>query len=81
MGLATDADGTSQREGYRRWWLTVVDPTVAILEHELSEKLERPVTLKLDSYGHDQVSRATVLKKLVEAGVPASTAIELSEIA
>ena len=81
VGLATDADGTSQREGYRRWWLTVVDPTVAILEHELSEKLERPVTLKLDSYGHDQVSRATVLKKLVEAGVPASTAIELSEIA
>ena len=81
VGLATDADGTSQREGYRRWWLTVVDPVVAILEHELSEKLERPITLKMDSYGHDQVSRATVLKKLVEAGVPAAVAIELSEIA
>ena len=80
VGLATDADGTSQREGYRRWWLTVVDPVVAILEHELSVKLERPVTLSLDSYGHDQVSRATVLKKLVEAGVDPAVSIELSEI-
>ena len=80
VGLATDADGTSQREGYRRWWLTVVDPMKALIEHELTAKLERPITLKMDSYGHDQVSRATVLKKLVEAGVPAAVAIELSEI-
>ena len=47
-GLATDADGTSQREGFRRWWLTVVDPVVALIEHELTVKLERPVSLEPD---------------------------------
>ena len=80
VGLATDADGTSQREGLRRWWLTVVDPVVCMLEHELSMKLERPITLELDRYAWDMVSRATVVAKLVQAGATVEMALTIAGI-
>lgn len=79
-GLATDADGTSQREGFRRWWLTVVEPVVANLNYELTLKLERPVSLKLDNYALDMVSRAKVVGVLVQAGVGVTEALELAEV-
>ena len=74
--LFTDADGTAQREAVRRWHLNTVLPLARLVEHELSRKLETPVTLKFDSYALDMVSRATVVAKLAQAGVPMATALE-----
>ena len=72
--LAIDSDGTSQREGLRRWHLSTVVPLARILEDELSRKLETEVRLKFDSYPLDMVSRAQVVSKLVQAGVALDTA-------
>ena len=80
VGLATDADGTSQREGLRRWWMTVVEPTVSILEYELTTKLDRPITLELDNYAMDMVSRASVVAKLVQAGAAPAMALAVAGI-
>ena len=74
--LFVDADGTSQREALRRWHLGTVLPLARLVEHELTLKLETPVELKFDSYALDMVSRATVVAKLAQAGVPMATALE-----
>ena len=74
--LFVDSDGTSQREALRRWHLGTVLPLARLVEHELTAKLETPVELKFDSYALDMVSRATVVAKLAQAGVPMATALE-----
>ena len=74
--LFTDADGTSQREALRRWHLGTVLPLARQVEHELTLKLETPVELKFDSHALDMVSRATVVAKLAQAGVPMATALD-----
>ena len=70
-----NADGTAQREAIRRWHLGTVVPLARLLEHELSAKLETPVSLKFDSYALDMVSRATVVAKLTQAGVAPGVAL------
>ena len=80
--LFTDADGTSQREAVRRWHQNTVIPLARLLEHELTAKLETPISLKFDSYALDMVSRAQVVAKLVSAGVDigvAMTSVGLSD--
>ena len=74
--LFTDADGTAQRESLRRWHLNLVLPMARLVEHELTLKLETPVELKFDSYALDMGSRATVVAKLAQAGVPMATALD-----
>ena len=74
--LFVDSDGTSQREAVRRWHLNLVLPLARMVEHELTAKLETPVKLKFDTYALDMVSRATVVAKLAQAGVPMATALE-----
>ena len=74
--LFIDSDGTSQREAVRRWHLNLVLPLARLVEHELTAKLETPVELKFDSYALDMVSRATVVAKLAQAGVPMTTALD-----
>ena len=69
------ADGTAQREALRRWHLNLVLPMARLLEHELTAKLDTPVKLTFDSYALDMVSRASVVDKLVRAGVPTATAL------
>ena len=73
--LFLDSDGTSQREAVRRWHLNLVLPLARLVEHELTAKLETPVELKFDTYALDMVSRATVVAKLAQAGVPMATAL------
>ena len=63
------SDGTSKREALRQWHLGAVLPLARMVEHELSAKLDSPVRLRFDSYALDMVSRATVVAKLVQAGV------------
>ena len=72
--LFIDSDGTSQREGLRRWHLGTVVPLARILEAELSRKLEVEIRLRFDTYPLDMVSRAQVVSKLVQAGVALDTA-------
>ena len=74
--LFIDSDGTSQREGLRRWHLSTVVPMARMVEHELSTKLETPVELKFDSYPLDMVSRASVVAKLAQAGVATELALK-----
>ena len=74
--LFIDSDGTSQREAVRRWHLNLVLPLARLIEHELTAKLETEVKLKFDSYALDMVSRATVVAKLAQAGVPMATALD-----
>ena len=74
--LFVDSDGTSQREAVRRCHLNLVLPLARLVEHELTAKLETPVELKFDSYALDMVSRATVVAKLAQAGVPMTTTLD-----
>ena len=74
--LFVDSDGTSQRESVRRWHLNLVLPLARLVEHELAAKFETPVALKFDTYALDMVSRATVVAKLAQAGVPMATALD-----
>ena len=74
--LFLDSDGTSQREAVRRWHLNLVLPLARLVEHELTAKLETAVGLKFDTYALDMVSRATVVAKLAQAGVPMQTALD-----
>lgn len=78
--LFTDADGTAQREAVRRWHLGTVLPLARLVEHELTEKLETPVQLRFDSYALDMVSRATVIDKLVRAGIVPAVAMAVAGI-
>ena len=73
--LFLDADGTAARESLRRWHLNLVLPLARLVEDELSRKLEADVGLTFDSYALDMVSRASVVDKLVRAGVPTATAL------
>ena len=73
--LGIDADGTSQREGLRRWHLGTVMPLARLLEAELSRKLEAEIRLKFDTYPLDVVSRAQVVHKLTAAGVALPVAL------
>lgn len=73
--LFTDSDGTSQREAVRRWHLGTVLPLARLVEHELSAKLETPVSLRFDTYAMDMVSRAQVVAKLTAVGVAPAVAL------
>ena len=79
--LFIDSDGTSQREGLRRWHLGTVLPLARLVEHELTAKLETPVRLKFDAYPTDMVSRATVFAKLAGVeGISPEMALALAQI-
>ena len=79
--LFIDSDGTSQREGLRRWHLGTVLPLARLVEHELTAKLETPVRLKFDNYPTDMVSRASVVSKLAAVeGVSPEIALALAQI-
>ena len=73
--LFVDSDGTSQREGLRRWHMGTVVPIGRLLEHELTMRLETTVKLRFDAYPLDMVSRSQVVSKLAQAGVALPTAL------
>ena len=73
--LFVDSDGTSQREAVRRWHQNLVLPLARLLEDEIAEKLEGECKLRFDGYALDLVSRATVVDKLVRAGIATATAL------
>ena len=76
--LCLDSDGTSQREGLRRWHLGTVLPLAHLLEYELTMKLETPVTLRFDNYPLDLDGRAKSFKNLVAGGMDVDKALALT---
>ena len=78
VSLFTDADGTAQREAWRRWHLGTVQPLAKLLSHELTMRLETPVKLKLDKYPTDLAGRAGAFKALVTGGMPVTEAAAVS---
>ena len=64
--VSAGADGTAQRESYRRWLHGSVRPLAALVEAELSAKLEQPVRLSFDSlHAADVQGRARAWRSLV----------------
>lgn len=78
VSLFTDADGTAQREAWRRWHLGTVQPLAKLLSHELTLRLETPVRLKLDKYPTDLAGRASAFKALVTGGMDLTEAAAVS---
>ena len=76
--LFLDSDGTSQREGLRRWHLGTVLPLARLLAAELSAKLETAVSLKFDNYPLDLAGRAQAFQKLVAGGLGPVEALKMS---
>ena len=78
-GLFTDADGTSQREAWRRWAMGPLAGLARIVEYELAAKLDQPVRL---DFGHlwaaDMAGRASAFKAMVTAGKPVPEAAALA---
>ena len=78
VSLFTDADGTAQREAWRRWHLGTVQPLAKLLAHELTMRLETPVALRLDKYPTDLAGRASAFKALVTGGMDVAGAAAVS---
>ena len=79
VSLATDADGTSQRESWRRFVMGAVEPLLEIVRGELEMKLESKVAFDLTGlWAHDLAGRAQAFQKLVAGGVSVDNALSLS---
>ena len=79
VSLATDADGTSQRESWRRFIMGSVEPLLSIVRQELEEKLEVDVHFDLSNlWAHDLQGRASAFQKLVAGGVAVNEALATS---
>ena len=75
VSLATDADGTSQRESWRRFVMGSVEPTANIVAQELSRKLETQVSFDFSPlWAHDIAGRAQAFQKLIAGGMPVAEA-------
>ena len=69
LGTA-DADGTSQRESYRRWIMASVEPVAELLAEEASEKLDSAVQFDFRGvWAHDLAGRAAAFAKLTSGGM------------
>ena len=71
------ADGTAQREAWRRFTMGAVVPVLRGVQTELARKLGVP-DLRLDVsslYGHDLQGRAASFQKLVAGGMSVADAV------
>ena len=79
VSLSTDADGTSQRESFRRFLTSSVQPLAELVCEELSTKLDTEVSMNFDAlYAHDLVGRASAFKALTTGGVAVPEALVTS---
>ena len=79
VSLAMDADGTSQRESWRRFVMGSVEPLAAILATEIAEKLDVAVRFDFGPlWAHDLQGRASSFKAMVVAGMDVKEAASLS---
>ena len=77
--LAAVAQGTASREAWRRFLHGTIQPVSRLLETELSEKLELPVTLNFDSLMASDISgRARAFQSMVGGGMDLEKAATLA---
>ena len=70
VSLFTDADGTSQREAWRRWAMGPLAGLAATVEAELVAKLDQPVRFDFSGlWAHDLAGRAQSFKAMVSGGM------------
>ena len=78
-GLFTDADGTSQREAWRRWAMGPLAGLAATVEAELAAKLDQPVRFDFSGlWAADMAGRASSFKAMVTAGMDPAKAAGLA---
>ena len=80
VSLATDADGTSQRESFRRFLTTGLEPVGELVAEELAAKLDTP-GVRFDftgTYAHDLAGRAQAFQKLAAGGMDIAAALAVS---
>ena len=76
VSLMTDADGTSQRESWRRFVMGSVEPMLRTVAAEINEKLEASIRFDLGGlWAHDLAGRAQAFQKLVAGGQPINDAL------
>ena len=82
ISLATDADGTSQRESWRRFAMGSVAPLLRIVASELARKLDSPgLSFSIgELWASDQAGRAQAFAKLVGAGMSLADAAAASGV-
>ncbi len=79
VSLVTDADGTSQREAWRRFVMGAVEPLLDLVRVEVEAKLETAVSFDLSRlWAHDLAGRAASFKAMVTAGMAIERAAGLS---
>ena len=79
VSLVSDADGTSQREAWRRFVMGSVEPLLSIVAQEIEAKLERRVSFDLSSlWASDLSGRASSFKAMVTAGMDPGKAAGLA---
>ena len=79
VSLVTDADGTSQREAWRRFVMGSVEPLLETVKVEIEAKLEVSVSFDLSRlWAHDLAGRAASFKAMVTAGMAIERAAALS---
>ena len=81
VSLATDADGTSQRESWRRFVMGAVEPLLEIVGEELEAKLETQIAFDLTGlWAHDLQGRASAFQKMVQGGMAIEQAAAASGV-
>ena len=71
ISLITDADGTSQREAWRRFVMGSVEPLSQRMAEELTRKLDLPsLDFKFRSlWASDLIGRTQAFQRLVQGGM------------
>ena len=79
LSVVTEAEGTGQREGYRRLMHSTISPLGRIVSEELSAKFETDISLGFDSlFSADLSGRARAFQSLVGGGMPVEKAASLA---
>ena len=77
--LVTDSDGTAQRESWRRFAMGPLAGLAAIIEAELSAKLDTLVKFDFAVlWAHDLAGRAAAFQKFIAGGLDVDKALALS---
>ena len=77
--VVASADGTAQREAWRRWAMGPLQGLAAIIEAEIVEKLDARVTFDFAAlWAHDIQGRATAFQKYVAGGMDVAKAAAVS---
>ena len=81
VSLATDADGTSQRESWRRFVMGSVEPLLSQVGEELERKLETKIAFDLGGlWAHDLAGRSASFAKMVQGGMALEQAAAVSGV-